>query len=196
MLLIAGLCIFGLIFLNLDSLLNLLPKGAVIREAKYVIFLLGAAKLIDLATSINGHIINFSKYYRFGLYSLIFLGALNILLNLIFVDLYRINGIALATLVSLALYNVGKLIYVYYRFRLLPFTKRTWQACLLAISSILLAWLIPGTGIDLLDMVLKTTIFLTTFLGPVLYFRFEPDINSLVEEYLGRIKGWLGGSGK
>ena len=183
---LAGAFIYCLIVLNLDYLLNLLPKGEVIRGGKLVIYILGAAKLFDLLTSINGYIINYSKYFRFSLYTLLFLGGLNIILNQAFIPIFHINGIALATFVSLVLYNSIKITYVYWRFKLLPFTTNTIRAILLALCCFGLAWIIPSTRFDLLNMVLKTAIFSVPFIGLALHWRIAPDINDLVQENLER----------
>ena len=181
---IAGSFIYGLIVLNLDTLLDLLPKGDVIREGKYVILLLGAAKLVDLATSINGYIINYSKYFRFSFYAILVLGVLNIALNFLFIPLFHITGVALASLVSLTLYNIIKVIYVYYRFQMQPFTKHTFRTFALAIFAGVLALLVPSTAYGLIDIALRSIVFSAIFAGGVLYLNPSPDITALA------LQGW------
>ena len=136
-LLLAGTAMLSLIWLNLDDLANLLPKGEVFRQGKYVILLLGLARLTDLATSINNPIINFSKHYRFNLYAVFFLGLSNILLNLWLIPKYQIVGAALASALALFAFNLLKAVFIYLRFRMQPFG---WASAKILLAS-LLGWL-------------------------------------------------------
>ena len=188
---ISGAFLYGLIVLNLDNLLDLLPKGDVIREGKYVILLLGAAKLIDLATSINGYIINYSKYFRFSLYAILILGVLNIILNLIFIPRFQITGVAMASLISLTLYNIIKVIYVYIRFKMQPFTIHTLKTLLLVSFSFILAWILPSVGHAFWDIVVKSMVFTLCFGSGVLYFNPSPDITETALQLWKRIQKLL-----
>ena len=66
-----------------------------------------------------------SKYYRAVLFLGLLLGFLAITLNAIFIPLYYIKGAAIATLISITLYSIAKLLFVVLRMNLYPFTVNT-----------------------------------------------------------------------
>ena len=57
------------------------------------------------------------------LYTQIFLAAISIIFNVVFIPIYGMNGAAFAASSSLAIYNIIKVIYVKVKFGILPFDK-------------------------------------------------------------------------
>ncbi len=112
--------IFLLIILNINQLYQLLPQkftGGLI-----VVLVVSIAKLYDNALGNNNAILFNSDYYRMVLIFGVFLTLITILLNLIFIPLFGINGAAIATFLAITLYNTLKVIYVKRKFDLFPFT--------------------------------------------------------------------------
>jgi Na+-driven multidrug efflux pump len=97
-------------------------NGNLLREAQPVLWILGLAILIDLATGFNGNIISLSAYYKFNIVIMVFLATLTILLNYYFIfhTHWGIVGVALATAVSLSLYNIVKIIFNFIKFKIHP----------------------------------------------------------------------------
>lgn len=87
-----------------------------------VLIILAFSQVVNLATSICGGIIALSEHYKFDFYSRMILLVLNIILNVIFIPYLGINGAAIATGISLILYNIMKVIFVYFKFKILPFS--------------------------------------------------------------------------
>ena len=73
-------------------------------------------------------------------------------------------------------------------FRLLPFTQDTLKAIGLALSAYLVARLIPVSGYDLYDLVLRSGFFALIFAVLVLRFRVSEDLNGLEQMILGRFR--------
>lgn len=111
------------IFVNINQLYELVPKeysGGIA-----VVFMIGMSKYFDLILGNNNAIIFNSKYYRMVLFLGLFLVFITIVLNMIFIPLYGILGSAFATLLSITLYSLAKLLFVVKRMYLYPFTKQT-----------------------------------------------------------------------
>jgi O-antigen/teichoic acid export membrane protein len=87
-----------------------------------VVLVVSIAKLYDNALGNNNAILFNSDYYRMVLIFGVFLTLITILLNLIFIPLFGINGAAIATFLAITLYNTLKVIYVKRKFDLFPFT--------------------------------------------------------------------------
>jgi O-antigen/teichoic acid export membrane protein len=111
------------IFVNINQLYLLVPKeysGGIL-----VVFMIGLSKYFDLILGNNNAIIFNSKYYRMVLFLGLFLVLITVLLNMIFIPRYGILGSAFATLLSITLYSLAKLLFVVRRMHLYPFTKQT-----------------------------------------------------------------------
>ena len=111
------------IFVNIDQLYEMLPKDYA--GGIWIVFIIGLSKYFDLILGNNNAIIFNSKYYRMVLFLGLMLVFFTIVLNMIFIPLYGITGSAIATLLSISIYSVAKLMFVVKRMHLYPFTIQT-----------------------------------------------------------------------
>lgn len=111
------------IFVNIDQLYEMLPKDYA--GGIWIVFIIGLSKYFDLILGNNNAIIFNSKYYRMVLFLGLMLVFFTIVLNMIFIPLYGITGSAIATLLSITIYSVAKLMFVVKRMHLYPFTIQT-----------------------------------------------------------------------
>ncbi|RDI50431.1 lipopolysaccharide biosynthesis protein [Flavobacterium glaciei] len=111
------------IFVNINQLYVMVPKeysGGIL-----VVFLIGISKYFDLILGNNNAIIFNSKYYRMVLFLGLLLVFLTVGLNMFFIPRFAITGTAVATLLSITLYSLAKLLFVVKRMHLYPFTHQT-----------------------------------------------------------------------
>lgn len=123
--------IFLLIVLNINMLYDIIPdefSGGLV-----VVFLISVAKLYDNLLGNNNAILFNSDYYRVVLFFGVMLAVLAIVLNLILIPLYGINGSALATFIAIVVYNTIKVYFVKRKFNMLPFTSETLKISLLLV---------------------------------------------------------------
>lgn len=196
-LLVVGLLLYVLVACSVENLFQLMPfedakadDPAFIRQGVIIVLLVGFARIIDMATSVNNPIINFSPYYRFGLYAILILGVFNIFTNLFFIKTLSLGiiGVALATLVALSLYNLVKLIFIYWKFRIHPFSSATVQLFAIASLATIMAYFIPSTGFAILDIALKSSVVIAVYIPLILRSKVSPDVNELVEGLLKRFR--------
>ena len=122
---IFGSILFLLLWANIDDIFILIPKGGIYAAGKTVLFLFLIGKLLDLLSGINSEIILYSQYYKYSLLFMIFLGIITITTNLIFIPIYGILGAAIATLLSIVIYMLARIIFVWVKFRIHPFSGST-----------------------------------------------------------------------
>lgn len=101
-LLVIGLLLFGLIWLNIENLVAFLnwisnKEGGGYEALAPIVFIMGLAKLIDLATGVNGQIIGTSNYWRFDFFTNLFYIVLSIPLNFLYKNkkrtvLYKVSA--------------------------------------------------------------------------------------------------------
>jgi O-antigen/teichoic acid export membrane protein len=133
---VIGGFIMMLIFLNIKELYKIIPDeygGGI-----WVVFMIGLCKFYDVLLGNNNAIIVNTKYYRTVLLFGIMTVVLMIVLNMIFIPLYDIEGSAFATLLTILIYNTIKLFYVVNKMNLYPFTIKTVYSFVILITCFLL----------------------------------------------------------
>jgi len=182
----------GVLFLlgiwsNLDSLFQIMPDGATFAKGKYVVLILGIGILFDLLTSVNGEIISYSAYFRFNFYALLVLAVLNIIANLIFIPIYDINGAAIATAFSLILFNAFKLLFVYYKFNLIPFSIKTIYVFFIGLSIYGVTTILPTMQMPIVDIFFTSSIICLLFIPAILYFNISEDLTNSFWQVIEKI---------
>lgn len=179
---IIGLIILLCIWIALDDLFALIPGGERYAAGKIVVIILGLGKLFEMMSGIDRPVIVYSPYFRFWLYAILALAGINVASNLIFIPRFEVAGAALATTFSVLLFNLGRWIFLYYRFGLHPFQWRILYLWVLGAIAYLVAWAIPGLPYPLLNIPLKVGVTSGLFVGMVYYFRISPDFNQMLNE--------------
>ena len=182
---VGGLVYVGLL-VNINQIYLLLPENY--RGGVFVFFIIGLSKYFDLILGNNNAIIFNSKYYRAVLFLGLLLGLFAVTLNMIFIPKYGIDGAAIATLISITLYSLAKLLFVVLKMKLYPFTIKTIYA--LAIGLICFFgfyyWDFPFHPI--LNIMLKSALVSIVYVGIVYKSKLSEDINSVIDKSLQLIK--------
>lgn len=187
-LLVVGLLLFVCIMVSIEDLFSIMPKNEELTDGLVIVFLIGLAKIIDMATSINNQIINYSKYYRFGFYAILLMAAFNITANLILIPKFQIIGAAVATLLSLSIYNLVKMIFIHWKFKIQPFTWNTLWVLLIAVGAYGIGILIPATEIAILDILLKSVVIGSVYSLLVYYLKISEELNNMLDKFLKRLR--------
>ncbi|HRI00420.1 MAG TPA: oligosaccharide flippase family protein [Saprospiraceae bacterium] len=146
------------------------------------------ARIVDGATSINGYILSFSTYYKYDLVFLILLSVSNVYLNSKLIPLLNISGAAIATFISVCLYNFAKSVFIYKKFNLHPLTSSLF--ILIALSLILSAALfyIPRTSFPVLDILIRGVLFSSIYLSGCYYLNISKEYNQLLDHIFSMLK--------
>ena len=161
-----------------------MPKGDIYSAGKYVVFIIGAGKLFDMAAGINSEIVVLSKYYRFNTILLATIAIVTIALNLLLIPLYGINGAALGSALALVLFNVSKYIFLYIKFHIQPFTIHTFSVVMISAVSLGLSVMVPDLGHVLLNIFVRSVLAVTLFGLGILILKPSPEVSELISRYL------------
>lgn len=175
-------------YVSLESIFSLSSKYDVLIQGKYVVLLLGLARVVDMSGGLNDHIISYSSIYKWNVLLILMLGVINISLNYYLIPRFGINGAAMATLISMSMYNISKFVFVWFRFRMQPFSMTHLAVIAVGAVAFLLGYTIPESGFALLDILSKSGTTALVFGGVVLYFNLSPDITSMVANLKNRIQ--------
>lgn len=181
---VGGLIFLG-ILVNINQLYLLLPKeysGGI-----FVVFTIGLSKYFDLILGNNNAIIFNSKYYRTVLFLGVLLVTLTIILNMIFIPLYGLKGTAFATLISITLYSLSKLLFVVKKMRLFPFTQKTSVAFGILIVCFLGFYFWDFPFHPIINIALKSMLVTIVYLFASYKFKLSVNINEVIDTLLGKI---------
>lgn len=120
---IAGVVVYLLCLGNIDAVFSLTANYEGLSTGITAFAFLGGARLVDMLTSANAHIIMFSKDYKINTLFVVILGVVNMVLNYHLINLYGLTGAAVGTFVSIVLFNAMKSGFIYIRYGMLPFSR-------------------------------------------------------------------------
>lgn len=153
-----GAILYSCIVLGIEDLFMLLPAHDKLMMAVPVILILGFNVLINMATGFNTEIITYSKHYKFNMIAIVSLIAVNVPLNLfvVYYTNWGITGIAWASFISMVLFNLSKLVFIYKKFGLIPFDDCFAKLAIVFSLSGISIYLLPDFESHLLNLVYKT----------------------------------------
>lgn len=163
-----GTILFSCIMVGFPYLTNFIKNGEQLKQAEPVVWILGSAMIFDLATGFNGHIISLSKHYRFNIVVMLFLAITTILLNYLFLTKTELGiiGIAMATAISLTLFNLIKISFNYVKFKVSPLSIEMIYTTIICTLAITVAIILPETKSGLINLFYKPFIVLAIiFIG-------------------------------
>ena len=182
-----GLVLFSCIAVGYPYLTDFMPKsGKLLLEAQPLVWVIGFALLFELATGFNSHIISMSKYYRFNIYVMLFLAVLTTSLNFYFINNTSLGilGISISYAVSLTIFNLTKIAFNYYQFKVSPFTIEMLYSVILATLAISVAIVLPNFSNSFLNLVYKPALVLIIFFVGNHFMRIYPLDKFLTKDFL------------
>jgi O-antigen/teichoic acid export membrane protein len=183
-----GAVLYGCIFLGLDDLFRMMPDYGKLQPTMPIILILGFSVLINMATGFNSEIITYSKYYRFNLVAVLLLIALNVGLNIWFINLgYGIVGVAWASFASMTTFNISKLVFIKKKFGLLPFDVKFLKMGIVFALAGFAVWGLPKTHSHLINLVYKCGLYVVVTVMVAYRLRLVYQLNVWIEGFLKRI---------
>jgi O-antigen/teichoic acid export membrane protein len=185
---LVGAYLYTLMIFCLPSLFQISTRPDTFQGGLLIFIFLGAGKVIDLITSVNSAIIGFSKYYKYNLFFILFLGVANIFLNYYLIGKYGVIGAAAATMIALALFNILKLVFIYRKFKIHPFSFSTFKIMLLFVGLFILLFLINFQINPYLNIILNG-LSITVLAAIVSYYwQISPEANLFLEGIIKRLQ--------
>ncbi|MEO5967522.1 MAG: polysaccharide biosynthesis C-terminal domain-containing protein, partial [Ferruginibacter sp.] len=183
-----SLLIFFCIWLNFTDGILFFGINPDYLEGKWVFFLLGIVTIIEMGTGVNGQIIGTSTFWRFELWTSLLLTALIIPLSYTLTVKYGIIGPAVANLVSFSVYNFIRYWFLWKRFNMQPFTIKTFEVIILAITAYFISYYIFHNNHGLSGLIGRSILFIALFISSIYIRKISPDVIPLIDNFKIRIK--------
>ncbi|HET9057608.1 MAG TPA: polysaccharide biosynthesis C-terminal domain-containing protein [Chitinophagaceae bacterium] len=178
-LLLAGLFIFGNIWLNFENAIYTFDLNPAYLAGKQVAFFLACKLIVDMGTGVNGQIIITSNYWRFEFLTGVILLLLIAPLNYLLIKELGIVGSAISNFSSYTIYNLVRLLFLWKKFKMQPFTINTLWAFALCIACYFIAYALPETK-GLWGIIIKSSVFSIIFIIITWKFKLTPDFEPVL----------------
>ncbi|HET7897056.1 MAG TPA: polysaccharide biosynthesis C-terminal domain-containing protein, partial [Flavisolibacter sp.] len=126
--------IFSLIWLNFEDGIATFHLQPAYLQAKWVFFYLGLTRVIDMGTGVNAQIIGTSTHWRFEFTSGLILLGIMLPLNFVLTRQIGMAGPAISSLISFAVYNILRYLFLLRKFGMQPFNRKTIYALLVSLA--------------------------------------------------------------
>jgi O-antigen/teichoic acid export membrane protein len=186
--LIFGVGLLCIVWANIDVLFSFIkPEYA---AGKYVILIIGLAKLYDLASGVNSLILAYSAYYRRDSLLVVTFVGLLFVLNHFMIPLWGLNGAAIAALVATIYYNSARNYLIWRYFRIHPYQWNLVYILLIGAVLAILGNYLPTFDASAIQrfftLCYKTALLSSLYVFIIYKARFSPDLNGMVSRILKR----------
>ena len=172
-----GLLLVGIIA-NIHDLLSLLPeayhKGATVA----IIACIGG--FLNIATGVNTSILFTSDKYLYGTYLLFLLLILAVILNIILIPIYGIEGAALATALSSVIYNALKYFLILKNFKMQPYDASSIKILFVIAFAFLISHFLPALNNAVVSMIMKSAVIIAVYGGLTYLLKIVPEFHKYI----------------
>ncbi|MBO3697994.1 lipopolysaccharide biosynthesis protein [Roseivirga sp. E12] len=184
---IIGTLLFIGVWANLENIYQFIPNKESYLGGFNVVLFIALGKLSDMAFGTNGEIIVMSKYYRFNVVTVSILAMLTISFNLWLIPEYGIEGAAIASFLSMLLFNVIKYIFVFAKFGIQPFTRSSIVFVIIAAFTLLVNYFLPSISNIYLDIMVRSLAIVIVLMGLTFGLKVSSELNQLLSTTLSRV---------
>ena len=184
-LLIAGGLLFLLINININDLYLIINKPEY-SVGIYIVLLISISELFKLSLGTNGAILTNSIYYKIFFYFSIAMAFSVIILNRILIEIFGIEGAALATLIVVLLFNTIKIIYIQNKLKMQPYTKNTKFVLLIIVVLFFIFYFIQFNTSPFVSIFLKSVLLISVYVFSIVKLQLSEDINKTIRKYFSK----------
>lgn len=168
--------LFVLIALNYNEAIHSFHLKETYLAGFSAFILLGLMRIVDMGTGVNAQIISTSNYWKFELISGVILLALMLPLTYFLTIRYGLIGPAIANLISITIYNIIRIVFLWKKFRLFPFTIQSLYTVLLAAGSFAVCHYAFMNLHGFAGLFVRSIVFIALYSAGAIYMNLSPDI--------------------
>jgi O-antigen/teichoic acid export membrane protein len=172
-----------LLMVNLDQIYRLIPQAY--GGTSLLVLLIGLSKFYDALLGNNNAILFNSPYFKSILKFGLFLAAMTVVLNYLFIPIFGIKGAAFASFLSVGLYDTAKIWYVKAKYHTQPFGRKTLYLLLILAGVYGLAILLPNLSNLYIDVVYKSVVISVLYVLLLYLTKTSEVLNGLIKKYTG-----------
>ncbi len=192
-LMLSSALIFFIIWINIDVLFMLLRNGSQYEAGKTVVLILGIAKILNSTLFVSSSVLNYSRYYYWSLVFTVMLTIMAVVLNVLLIPRFGMNGAAMSHLLSYLTFYLCLLLIVKWKTGVNIFSKAQLKVVALFVGLLLLnlSWMnivlplfqklpFSSTANALIDAVIRSVMVLTVAGVVCYYWNISEEINRII----------------
>lgn len=176
--LIVAVAMFLIIGGNLPNAVAILPAGKGYEAIRPLVLILMIGRLIDMGTGLNNELISISKLYKFNFRVSVVLVIIMLSLNWLWIPKYSFYGAAWASTIALAIFNIAKVIFLWVKMRLHPFTNKSWLVLLAGGITAIVAFGLPHFFNVWIDVFVRTALVIIIYTVLLIFFKPSADLSA------------------
>ena len=134
-------------------------------------------RVVDMATGLNSELISVSKYYKFNFRISFLLVVLLLVFNRILIPKYGIYGAAWGATLSIAFFNLAKMVFLWWKMQLHPFSSKSLLVLLAGAGAWVAIYFIPTLFNPIVDSILRSGIIVFVYACLLIWFKPSEDLN-------------------
>ena len=176
---------FTVVWFNIDLVLSILPDDYATGKYIFLFFMMG--RLCDSIGGLNGDILLYSKKYKMELWTTVPMIGLILYLNYVLITLYDGLGAAIVFAIVFFLFNLIRLSFVYYFYRLHPFDTNFFKILTLAAVMFISCFALVSITDGFLQIGISLIVPLVLFILPVYKLRWISDLSDYIDDVFRKI---------
>ena len=141
-----------------------------------------------MGTGVNSQLLYTSPSWRFEFYANMMMGVMALPLNYYLVKTYGIIGAAYANVIYGTIYNAIRILFIYKKYNMQPFTAKTIWAVVCAVGVYFIVYFIGSSLSGWTGMAGKSALFSILFVVIVYYLNLTPDFLPIVNSVRAKLK--------
>ena len=186
--LVAGSCIFLLIWINIDNIYAIIPNGNLYAAGKWVVLFIAFSRILNVIFNFGAILLSYSKYYYWSLFFTVFILMAGIITNYLLIPIMGITGAAIGTLLTAFLLSIVQQWIVMAKIKGNPFSAGMLKfiiliAVLFGINYVLPQW----TSNPYVDLLYRTMIIGLITVFSIYKLKISDEITAIMDKFLKRI---------
>jgi O-antigen/teichoic acid export membrane protein len=174
--LLLTLCTATLLFCNLHNVVMFLGKDKGYEQLVPIFSILIIGRLIDVATGLNNEVISISMYYKFSFRVSTLLVALVFIFDYLLIPRYSVYGAAWGTTTAFAIFNLLKMLYLWRKLKLQPFTQHSLMLVVAIIPALVAGRFTPFMVNKYIDIIVRSSEIILIYAAMLLWLKPSPDL--------------------
>jgi O-antigen/teichoic acid export membrane protein len=183
---IAGCFLCVLLIANFDNIFKILPPAY--SDGKWVIVFISAANLVAVSTGVSLQILATSHKYKIYTLFMALLIVLSVISNMVCIPLMGMTGAAVATLFSMGLYSLIRVIYMKRVMNLYPYRRAHLTTLLVSVVAVLAGMIIPFILNPYVDAVIRSVVAGLVFVVLIYLLKVSADVNHTIFFILKKLR--------
>ncbi|MFZ9848117.1 MAG: lipopolysaccharide biosynthesis protein, partial [Flavobacteriales bacterium] len=176
-LMVWSICLFLLIWLNIDELFTFLPEKYA--DGKMVVVIMSISIIVELSTGANSEILINSGYWKLSFFTQLMVLVMLIPANYFMIKEFGIVGSAYSNLIGFFIYNFIRCMIIKVKYDMLPFDVNTLKVLAISAAVYLVLLVLPQIENVYLSIAIRSTLIIVLFGGAVLWWKVSEDVSKV-----------------